>query len=84
MAPDLRPLADEIASRADEILVSGSDRAQARAGLAELLALDYPFLESEHRALVINAVIALLEEDDYFGIEFVGDPFSEDDDADPS
>jgi hypothetical protein len=70
-------IVDEIASRADEFLAGVSDRAQARAGIAELITLDYAEVPTDARAEVIRAVMAILESEDFFGIEFVGDPFAD-------
>lgn len=79
MAADLRPIIEEIANQADEFLAGVSDRAQARAGIAELLTMDYAHLDPAERTLVITGVMSVLEEEDFFGTEFVGDPFSDDD-----
>lgn len=78
MADNLRPIIDEIANQADEFLAGASDRAQARAGIAELLTMDYAQLNPEDRTAVISGVMSVLEEEDFFGTEFVGDPFADD------
>jgi hypothetical protein len=77
MASDLRPIIDDIASRADDFLAGARDRAQARAGIEELLTMDYPGLVPPDRALIITGVMSVLEDEDFFGTEFVGDPFSD-------
>ena len=82
MPADLRPIIDEIASRADEFLADTSDRAQARAGIAELLTMDYPTLNAADRAVVITGVMSVLEDEDFFGTEFVGDAFRDEDEED--
>jgi hypothetical protein len=82
MSSHLRPIIAEIASRADDFLAGASDRAQARAGIAELLTMDYGQLESAERTVVIAGVMSVLEEEDFFGTEFVGDPFRDDDEED--
>lgn len=79
MAGDLRPIIDEIADQADDFLAGARDRAQARAGIAEVLTMDYPDLVPADRTAVIAGVMKVLEEEDFFGAEFVGDPFSDDD-----
>ena len=81
MPADLRPLIAEIASQADDFLAGTRDRAQARAGIAELLTMDYPHLDGEGRAAAIAGVMAVLEAEDFFGIEFCGDPFDDADDT---
>lgn len=78
MPADLRPIIDEIANRADDFLAGARDRAQARAGIEEVLTMDYPSLVPSDRALVVAGVMTILEAEDFFGTEFVGDPFSDD------
>jgi hypothetical protein len=82
MAADLRPIIDEIANRADDFLAGARDRAQGRAGIAELLTMDYPELNPADRTIVITGVMSVLEEEDFFGVEFVGDPFKDDEEGD--
>ena len=78
MAADLRPIIDEIADQADEFLAGARDRAQARAGISEVITMDSPDLNPTDRNTVITGVMKVLEEEDFFGGEFVGDPFSDD------
>ncbi len=82
MANDLRPIISEIADQADDFLAGARDRAQARAGISELITMDYPELTPPDRTAVINGVMKALEEEDFFGTEFVGDPFSEEENDD--
>ena len=82
MNGDLRPIIDEIANQADDFLAGTSDRSQAKAGISELLTMDYPQLSPTDRNLVVAGVMKVLEEEDFFGAEFVGDPFSDDEDED--
>jgi hypothetical protein len=79
MTPDLRAIAEEIASRADDFLAGAKDRKQARAGIAELLVMDYAALNPADRTTVTNGVMGILEDEDFFGAEYVGDPFSDSD-----
>lgn len=76
---NLRLIIDEIASRADDFLAGTSDRAQGRAGVEELITMDYPGLNPADRAVVVAGVMSVLEDEDFFGTEFVGDPFSDPD-----
>jgi len=78
MASDLRPVIEEIADRADDFLAGAKDRAQGRAGIEEVLTMDYPGLSPLDRKQVVAGVMSTLEGDDFFGTEFVGDPFSDD------
>jgi hypothetical protein len=79
MTADLRPIIDEIANRAEDFLGDTRDRAQARAGVEEVITMDYPTLNPVDRAVVATGVMSTLEEEDFFGTEYVGDPFSEPD-----
>jgi hypothetical protein len=79
---DLRPIIAEIASRADDFLAGSPDRTHARAGIEEAITIDYPTLEPADRREVVAGVMHVLEDEDFFGIEFVGDPFTETDEAD--
>ena len=81
MTVDLRLIIDEIANRADDFLEGNPDRTHARAGIEEVITMDYPALSSPDRATVVAGVMNMLAEEDFFGIEFVGDPFSETDEA---
>jgi hypothetical protein len=81
MSPDLRPIIDDIANRAEEFLPGVHDRAQARAGVEEVVTMDYPTLPPPDRKIVVTGVMSVLEEEDYFGTEYVGDPFSDSDEA---
>lgn len=82
MSADLRPIIDEIANRADDFLAGARDRAQARAGIEEVITMDYAGLTPQDRAAVITGVMGVLEEEDFFGTEFVGDPFADDEPED--
>jgi hypothetical protein len=79
MSANLRPIIDEIANQADEFLAGVVDRAHAKAGISELLTMDYPYLAEADRAIVTQGVMSLLEQEDFFGTEFVGDPFADED-----
>ncbi len=82
MSADLRPIIDDIATRADDFLEGARDRSQARAGIEELITMDYQSLNPLERKVVVTGVMSVLEDEDFFGTEYVGDPFSEPDEAD--
>ncbi|WP_414665021.1 hypothetical protein [Horticoccus sp. 23ND18S-11] len=82
MTADLRPIIEDIASRADDFLAGSSHRAQARAGIEEVVTMDYPTLNPDDRKVVVGGVMSVLEDEDFFGTEFVGDPFSDPEEAD--
>lgn len=75
---NLGPLIDDIASRSDDFLQGVTDRAAARAGIADLLTVEYGTLPAPARQQVIAGVMTVLEADDFFGVEFVGDAFRDD------
>lgn len=77
MESDVRPIIEEIASQTDDFLHGVSDRAQARAGISDFITLDFVDLTPAQRANVIAGVMAVLESEDFFGMEFVGDPFAD-------
>ncbi len=78
MSADLRPIIHDIADRADDFLAGTTDRAQARAGIEELITMDYGDAAPAQRAAIVAGVMSILEEEDFFGTEFVGDPFKDD------
>jgi hypothetical protein len=82
MQIDLRPIIEEIARQADDFLAGATDRAQARAGIAEMLTLDYADLLPDERKKVTDGVMAVLEHEDFFGTEFVGGAFDDDEGED--
>jgi hypothetical protein len=82
MTAHLRPIIEDIAHRADDFLAGTQDRAQARAGIEEVITMDYPGLPPPERALVVAGVMIVLEDEDFFGTEYVGDPFAEPDEPD--
>jgi hypothetical protein len=77
MTADLRPIIDDIANRADDFLAGTQDRAQARAGIEEVITIDYPGLVPSDRTVVVAGVMSVLEDEDFFGTEYVGDPFTD-------
>ena len=58
------------------------DRTHARAGIEEAITIDYPSLEPADRREVVAGVMHVLEDEDFFGIEFVGYPFTGTDEHD--
>lgn len=78
MEIDLRPIIEEIAYQADDFLEGASNREQARAGISEMITLDYADLTPSQRTKVTEGVMAVLEKEDFFGTEFVGDAFTDD------
>ena len=79
---DLRPIIEEIAFQADEFLEGASNREQARAGISELITLDYAELTPAQRTKVTDGVMNVLENEDFFGVEYVGDAFKDDENED--
>jgi hypothetical protein len=81
---DLPSIINDIANRADDFLVEKSDRKEARAAIGTLLTNDYPQLAAKDRPRVIGGVMAVLEEEDFFGTEFVGDSWNDSGDDEAS
>jgi hypothetical protein len=79
MEIDLRPIVEEIVSQADDFLAGAGNRSRARAGISELLTLDYFGLTPAQRTNVIADVMAVLDAEDFFETEYVGNPFEDDD-----
>ncbi len=80
MPIDLRPIIDEIANQADEFLADAKDRKHARAGIEEFVTMEHGTLAADDRKRVVDGVMAVLEAEDFFGTEFVGDAFKDDED----
>jgi hypothetical protein len=76
----LPSIIDDIANRADDFLVEKSDRKEARATIAGLLASEYPEVAPKDYAAVVKGVMAILEKEDFFGTEFAGDSWHDSDD----
>jgi hypothetical protein len=77
---DLQPIIDDIASRADDFLVERSDRKDAREAIAALLTDEHPALGVKDRKKAVDGVMAILEQEDFFGTEFAGDSWKDGDD----
>ena len=74
---DLRPIISEIASQADDFLEGVTDRAQARAGIAEFITMEYPQLPALDRKTVSDAVMAVLEDESFFNGGYAGHSFDD-------
>ncbi len=75
---NLAAITAEIVDQADDFLAGLTDRPGARAAIATLIDADYFTLSAADQKTVTDSVIAALEADEFFGLEFVGDPFSDD------
>jgi hypothetical protein len=84
MAIDLRPIIDDIANRADEFLADAKNRAQGRAGIEEFITMEHAELGPIDRKKVVDGVMAILDKEDFFDPEFVGDPFKDDETEGPA
>ncbi|HWA09307.1 MAG TPA: hypothetical protein VG838_07660 [Opitutaceae bacterium] len=74
---DLGAIIDEIASQADDFLAGAANREQGRAGISELITVDYPDLRPADRKKVVDGVMAILEREDFFDTEFAGGAFDD-------
>lgn len=66
---ELDPVINTIAGRADDFLAGVASRREARAGIAELIAADYPQLPPGDRQRVTDSVMAILEAEDFFTVD---------------
>ncbi len=66
---NLREIIDHIASQADDFLAGASNRAEARAGVNELINADYFSLTPAERQTVADGVMAILEDEGFFEAE---------------
>lgn len=81
-AVDLQRIIDDIADQADEFLATASNRAQARAGIEELLTAEHSALAAGERAQVVAGVMAILENEGFFeGLGAAGGPKEDEDDG---
>ncbi|MDF3057402.1 MAG: hypothetical protein K0R17_1617 [Rariglobus sp.] len=78
---NLRPIIDEIASQADDFLDGVTNRDQARAGISELITMDYPQLPAIDRKLISDQVMAILEDESFFNGGFAGHSFDDESEA---
>jgi len=76
---DLRPIIDEIASHADDLLPGAKSRDRGRTDIAELIVAEYPNLGRADRKKVVDGVMAVLEHEDFFGTQYATGAFDEDD-----
>jgi hypothetical protein len=63
---NLSALIDEIAARADDFLDGFDGRADARAGILELLTAEHPTLTEAERKHVTDGVMTILEDEGFF------------------
>ena len=80
---NLAALIAELADQTDGFLAGVCNRTQARTVIAEQLDLEHFELSPANRAAVSAGVMAALEAEEFFGVEFVGDPFSDNQCEDP-
>lgn len=76
MILDLRPLAQDLAQRAGDLLHPVPDRNEARRLLRDEIEVEHPGLGETARTQVVEWTLALLEGEDFFGVEYVGDAFA--------
>jgi hypothetical protein len=79
---NLRPIIDEIASQAEDFLDGVTSREQARAGIAELLTMDYAGLPAADRKTVSDHVMAILEDESFFNGGYAGFSFDDESEVD--
>jgi hypothetical protein len=75
---DLSPVIASVSAQADDILAGVTGRDVARTQLDEWLELEFPTLPAPVRGSIRRGVMAVLEEEDFFGVQFVGDTLADD------
>lgn len=75
---DLSAVIAEVAAQADDILAGITERGAARTQLDEWLELEFPTLPAPERGAIRRGVMSVLEDEDFFGVQFVGDPLADD------
>jgi len=78
LAMDLSRIIASVAEQADDILAGIRDRREARGQLGEWLELEFPTLPEATRGEIARGVMAILVDEDFFGVQFVGDPLADD------
>lgn len=73
---NLRPLIDDVAAQAADLLPSPRERGTARATLADFVALEYPRLALADRRLIVQHVLCHLDDEGLFPERFA-DAFDE-------
>ena len=66
MDESIQAIIDRIADQADEALAGASNRAEARAGIEEMITADYLRLSPPERARVVAGVMGVLEREGFF------------------
>jgi hypothetical protein len=66
MDDSLQAIIDHIADQADDFLAGAANRAEARAGVEEVITADYLSLLPADRAQVVAGVMAVLEQEGFF------------------
>jgi hypothetical protein len=69
---DLRPIIDDIASRADDFLAGAANRKEARAGIDELINAAHARLSPGDRQKIAEGVMAILENEGFFEFNYPG------------
>jgi len=63
----LRPIIDDIADQADDFLAGITTRAEARDAISAKLTAKHPVLSGIDRIKVIDGVLAILDQEEFFG-----------------
>ena len=80
---DLRPIINDIADHADDFLDGVTDRKETRAGIEEFITLEYNQRATADRKTVTDAVMAILEDENFFNGGFAGHSFDDPSDDAP-
>ncbi len=66
---NLNNLVDEVANEADAFLVAVEGRKETRDAIADYVSENYPDLSRKEHNVVVNGVLQILENEDFFGVE---------------
>ena len=78
---NLQGIIDSLADQADDLLADASNRKEARTALTDALAAQHPKLNGIERQKITDAVMGILEEEEFFDTAAGGDEFDEEGDG---
>ncbi len=77
---NIQSIIEDLAGKADEILVDAPNRKEAKLAFADALSARYPKLNGVDRQKVITGVMGILEEEEFFASAGSRDSWSEGED----
>jgi len=80
----LQSIIDSLADQADDLLVDAENRKEARTAIGDALASEYPKLNGVDRQKVIDGVMQILDQEDFFSSSGGADPSEDGDEREES